>query len=174
MFMRRRVFLWMAALCSGIGLLAAGVVSYRMPRIGEYRAETSRSEKARGLEELRKQVAAQAQTVAAAQQKLEELARNLKPEDQQPTPTTAEPPKPPMTAQELAEAGRKLAEQTRQEEAAVRVTLRERPEIPQWPVSPNILRNPAIGALAGLAVSPLLALLVGGRRNGTTDTPPAP
>ena len=272
MFMRWRVFLWMAALCSGIGLLVAGAVSYWMPRIyesravvefaprpevtgsgwimdesqrltgrnvllhvigkldfgkpegldpeaalerlrgmittervgessrmlvtlrvqhpkpklardlaaeivaafGEYRAEISRSEKARGLEALRKAVAEQAQTLAAAQQKLEDAARNLKPEDLPATPTAVEPPKPPMTAQELAEAGRKLAEQTQQAKAISRLTLRERPEIPQWPVSPNIPRDLAIGALTGLAVSPWLALLVVRRRRIAGDSPPAP
>lgn len=272
MFMRWRVFLWMAALCSGIGLLVAGAVSYWMPRIyesravvefaprpevtgsgwimdesqrltgrnvllhviekldfgkpegldpeaalerlrgmittervdessrmlvtlrvqhpepklardlaaeivaafGEYRAEISRSEKAWQLRALRELVAQQAQTVAAAQQKLEDAARNLKPEGLPATPTAVEPPKPPMTAQELAEAGRKLAEQTQKEESAFRVTLRERPQLPQSPTWPDIPRNLTTGALAGLAVSPWLALLVVRRRRIAGDSPPAP
>jgi uncharacterized protein involved in exopolysaccharide biosynthesis len=113
MFMRRRVFLWMAARCSGIGLLVAAGFSYWMPRIYESRAVVALRDKA-------------------------------------------------------------VAEQTRQEEAAFRVTLREHPQIPKSPISPDVLRNLAIGALAGLAVSPLLALFVARRRNATPDTPPAP
>jgi capsular polysaccharide biosynthesis protein len=41
-----------------------------------------------------------------------------------------------------------------------RVILREAPELPRLPVSPGLPFNLTIGALAGLALSPLLALVV--------------
>ncbi len=65
-----------------------------------------------------------------------------------------------MTAQELAEAGQRAAAQIRQEEAANRVVLREAPELPRLPVAPRLPLNLTIGALAGLGLSPLLALVV--------------
>jgi capsular polysaccharide biosynthesis protein len=65
-----------------------------------------------------------------------------------------------MTDKELAEAGQRAAAQIRQENAANRVILREAPKLPRFPISPQLPLNLSIGALAGLAISPLLALVV--------------
>jgi uncharacterized protein involved in exopolysaccharide biosynthesis len=40
------------------------------------------------------------------------------------------------------------------------VILREAPKLPRFPISPQLPLNLTIGALAGLALSPFLALLV--------------
>ena len=65
-----------------------------------------------------------------------------------------------MTDKELAEAGQRAAVQIRQENGANRVMLREAPKLPRFPNSPGLPLNLSIGALAGLALSPFLALLV--------------
>ena len=258
MFVRRWVFLWMAVLCVGLGLIVAGVVSYRVPWVyesravlefsprprvvahgfyteesdwlngravlhrvienldfgktegldletalvrlnglldisridepsrtlvtlrvhhhdakmardlaseivgsfGEYRAENIRQEKERSLEVLKQAVAEQQQSLAAASKKLEAASRDLTPSPLPDAPLNVAPPKPPMTDKELAEAGQRAAAQIRQENAANRVILREAPKLPRFPISPQLPLNLSIGALAGLALSPFLALLV--------------
>lgn len=258
MVRRRRVFLWMAVLCAGLGSIVAGVITYRMPWVyesravlefsprprvvgsgfyteesdwlqcrsvllrvvakldfgksdgldpeaalerlsrlldisrldepsrtlvklqvrhheakmardiaceivgafEEYRADSLRQEKERRLEELKQAVAKQEQSLAAASRKLEAAARDLTPSSLPDAPLAVAPPLPPMTEQELAAAGQQAAAQIRQQDATNRVTLREAPELPGWPVSPRLPLNLAIGTLAGLALSPLLAWAV--------------
>lgn len=124
----------------------------------EYRTEYYRQEKIRMLVQLRNAVAQQEQELAAAAKKLEQATRDLTPSALPASPLEAAPPEPPMTEQELAEAGQRAAGKIRQENAANRVILREAPELPRWPVSPRLPLNLTIGALTGLALSPLLAL----------------
>jgi hypothetical protein len=124
---------------------------------GDYRAEVERGDTERRLAELKAAVEAQEKVIAEAREKLAEIVRNTKPELLQSGSVQAEAPKPPMTDQELAEAGRKQAAQTRQKALANRVVLREAPMVPKWPLAPRAPLNLTIGALAGLVVSPVLA-----------------
>ena len=124
---------------------------------GEYRTEVEREATERRLAELKTAVEKQEKVIAEAREKLVEVIRNTKPELLQSAPQQAAEPKPPMTAQQLAEAGQAQAERTRQQALANRVTLRVAPEVPKLPVSPRVPVMLAIGTLAGLAVAPLLA-----------------
>jgi hypothetical protein len=130
----------------------------------DYRREMQVRDRELRLTALRKAIAKQEQALADARQKLEDTARKLTPPESPDTPVVVEPPNPPLTEQELAEAGRAQAARICQDEFGSQVILRVAPEVPRWPVSPNIPRNLTLGALAGLVISPLLAWGVVARR----------
>lgn len=142
---------------------------------GDCLAENDRLDAQRALQELEKSVSDQEKRVEEARKKLMDIVREkqieIRPVEESPAeaPVALEEPKPPMSGEALAEQGRKLAEQNPR---AAKIIVFKSPEVPKLPISPRFQVNLAVGALAGLAVSPVLALIaawVPGRRKRTVD-----
>lgn len=142
---------------------------------GDYLVENDRLAAQRALKELEKSVSDQEKRVEEARKKLMDIVREkeieIRPAEESPAeaPVAFEEPRPPMTGEALAEKGRKLAEQ---HPRAAKIIVFKSPEVPKLPISPRFQVNLAVGALAGLAVSPVLALIaagVPGRRKRTVD-----
>jgi hypothetical protein len=133
---------------------------------GEVRTEGQRVGVQQNIRDMTARVVEQERALAAAREKLEAVARRLTPEQIAGNPEAYAPPKAPMNEEELHQAARKLAAR---DPRLNPVVLREVPEVSRDPVSPVWWLNLGLGALAGLALSPLAAWLAGRRRDAGRD-----